>query len=82
MSCEIVSTIHIKGWEKFDRWKKLNPLQIKIDTNELVANLACNQKLKYCFMVNSLLFSFVVKNDTAVIFIACNEFNDTKKGSD
>ena len=79
MSCEIVGTIYIKGWEKFDQWKKLNLTQIKIDTNELVANFACNQKLKYCFVVNNLLFSFVVTNDTAVVFIACNELNETKR---
>ena len=30
-------------------------------------------------MTNSLLFSFIVTNDTSLIFIACNELNDTKK---
>ena len=79
VSYEIVDTIYIKGRKKIDQYNKLIPIQVKIDANKLVLNLACNKKLKYCFMVNSLLFSFIVTNDPDVIFIVCNKLSNTKK---
>ena len=46
MSYEIVEK-YIKILQQFDQYDKLNPIQIKIDVNKMVADLAHYQKFKY-----------------------------------
>ena len=53
---------------------KLNPTEIKIDGNKIVTDLA-----KYHFIVDGLLFSSAISNDTNNIFITGSSLNDTKQ---
>ena len=75
MSYELIDTIHIKGLQQLDQYDQLNPVQITIKSNKIIADLAREKNLKYRFMVDSLLFSSAITNDNKVIFITCNKLN-------
>ena len=75
MSYELIDTIHIKGLQQLDQYDQLNPVQITIESNKIIADLARYKNLKYCFMVDGLLFSSAITNDNKVIFITCNKLN-------
>lgn len=69
MSYEIIDTIVIRVLKKFDKCNKLNPIKIKID--EIIADLAKYQKSKYLInnLINNLLFTSAILNDTKNINI-------------
>ena len=75
MSYELIDTIHIKCLQQLDQYDQLNPVQITIKSNKIIADLAREKNLKYRFMVDSLLFSSAITNDNKVIFITCNKLN-------
>ena len=75
MSYELIDTIHIKGLQQLDQYDQLNPVQITIESNKIIADLARYKNLKYRFMVDGLLFSSAITNDNKVIFITCNKLN-------
>ena len=75
MSYELIDTIHIKGLQQLDQYNQLNPVQITIKLNKIIADLARYKNLKYRFMVDGLLFSSAITNDNKVIFITCNKLN-------
>ena len=54
----------------------MNPIEAKLDSNKIFERLA-NYK-KYRFLVESLLFSSNLENDTNVIFITCDGLSDAK----
>ena len=54
----------------------MNPIEAKFDSNKIFERLA-NYK-KYRFLVESLLFSSNLENDTNVIFITCDGLSDAK----
>ena len=75
MSYELIDTIHIKRLQQLDQYDQLNPVQITIESNKIIADLARYKNLKYRFMVDGLLFSSAITNDNKVIFITCNKLN-------
>ena len=75
MSYELIDTIHIKGLQQLDQYDQLNPVQITIESNKIIADLARYKNLKYRFMVDGLLFSSAITNDNKIIFITCNKLN-------
>ena len=54
----------------------MNPIEAKLDSNKIFERLA-NYK-KYKFLVESLLFSSNLENDTNVTFITCDGLSDAK----
>ena len=57
----------------------LNPVQISVKSNTILASLSRYKNCKYCFLVDNLLFSTSCTNDTNVIIILCTGLNDAKK---
>ena len=57
MSYKIIDITIVRGLQQFDQYNKLNPIEIKIDRNKIVADLAKYQKLKCRFSVDGILFS-------------------------
>ena len=78
MSYEIIRTIIVRGLQHFDKYDQFNLIQVKIDGNKIVADLAGYQKFKYRFVVDGLLFSSAILNDTNIIFVICTGLNDAK----
>ena len=78
MSCELIDTIYVKGLQQYDQCDKLNPVQILIKSNTVIADLTRYKNHKYSFLVDRLLFSSAITNDTNTIFITCNGLNEAK----
>ena len=73
MSYSIIDTIHIKGLQKFDKSMKLNPIEIKIDGNQILKICSATKKdYKFRYILNGLLFSSHITNEANVLFILCN----------
>ena len=53
-------------------------IEIKLDGNKIIGDLAKCQKLKYRFLIENLLFSSAILNDTNTIFITVNGLNEPK----
>ena len=73
MSYSIIDTIHIRGLQNFDKSVKLNPIEKKIDRNQILK--ICNATKKYYkfrYILNGLLFSSRITNGANVLFIICN----------
>ena len=56
----------------------MNPIEVTLDSNEIIERLANYKKYKYRFLVENLLFSSNLENDTDVIFITCDGLSDAK----
>lgn len=78
MSYQLINKIYVKALQKFDTYDKLNRIQISIKSNKITAALNRYKIYKYFFLVDSILFSSAVTNDTNVVFITCNELNEAK----
>ena len=65
--------------QNFDKYDSLNPFEIKIEGNKILANLYKYKKgnFKYRFLANGLIFSSEIKNDANILFITNNELNDS-----
>ena len=50
-----------------------------LDSNEIVEDLSKHKRFKYRFLIESLLFSSNLYNDTDVIFITCNGLLDARE---
>ena len=62
--------ITIEGLQAFEKYQKLNPIDIKITDNEMFRKLIFkeNRRIKYRFIPNSILLSSSVQEETQVIF--------------
>ena len=73
---KIVKTFFVQGIQKFDQFKKLNPLNIEIIDSEIRNEISLyarsNYRYTFRFIVNSLLFSSGLTEDTKAIFIVTN----------
>ena len=73
---KIVKTFFVQGIQKFDQFKKLNPLNIEIIDSEIRNEISLyarsNYRYTFRFIVNSLLFSSGFTEDTKAIFIVTN----------
>ena len=57
----------------------MNPLETPLDSNEIVEDISKYKRFKYRFLIESLLFSSNLENDTDVIFITCNGLSDARE---
>ena len=64
MSQEIIETIRVLGLQNYVNYKRMNAIEITLDSNY--------KKFKYRFLIENLLFSSNLENDTDVIFVTCN----------
>ena len=80
MSDHIVDEIRIVGLQNYNVCEKMNPTEINIGDSEIQGKLSRygTQRYKYCFIINSLLISLSVVQDTNVIFLICNGLNDAR----
>ena len=76
---EIIKTVHVLGFQRFINYKRMNPVKITLDSNEIVEDLSKYRKFKYRFLIQSLLLSSNLQNDTDVIFIMCNDLSDARE---
>ena len=76
---EIIKTVHVLGLQRFINYKRMNPVEITLDSNEIVEDLSKYRKFKYRFLIQSLLLSSNLRNDTNVIFIMCNDLSDARE---
>ena len=66
MSVQIIDTIHMLGIQDNDV-NFLNPITISISWDTVIQKLTKYKKYRYRFLLESLLFSLNIKNDTDVI---------------
>lgn len=70
----------VRVLQQFDKYNKLNPIEMKIDRNKIVGDLAKYQEFKYHFIIDGHLFNSAISNNTNTIFITANGLNDGKDG--
>ena len=69
-------TCQLKSCNKYET---LNQVEISIKSNTVVADSNRYKNCKYCFLMNSLLFSASITNNTNITFISCNGLNDANE---
>ena len=80
MSYQLVDEFRIFGLRNYIVDEKLNPIEITIRDSKIQGKLSrySTQCYKYSFIVDSLLASSLVVQDTNMIFLICNGLNDAK----
>ena len=78
MPMEIMETIHVLGLQNFVNYERMNLIEVTLDSNVIIERLANYEKYKYRFLVENLLFSSNLENDTNVIFITFDGLSDAK----
>ena len=77
---KIIDEIKIEGFQIFEQYMKINPIDIRTTDPEIQTKLLYySKRFKYKFIANSLLFSSSIKEDTKVIFLTTNGLNDAKE---
>ena len=71
-SLEIVDIIHVLELQSFVNFGRMNPIEVTVDSNEIIERLATYKKYKYRFLVENLLLSSNLENNTDAIFITCD----------
>ena len=79
MSQEIIETICVLGLQNYVNYERMNPIEINLDSNDIIENLSNNKKFKYRFLIENLLFSSNLENDTDVTFVTCNGLTNEKE---
>ena len=69
---EIVDIIHVLELQSFVKFGRMNPIEVTLDSNEIIERLATYKKYKYRSLVKNLLFSSNLENNTDAIFITCD----------
>ena len=72
---QIIDSIEILGIQNSD-YNFLNPIYISITSNSLIQKLTKYRKYRYRFVLQSLLFSSNIENDTDAIFRTCDGLNN------
>ena len=77
---KIEKEITIEALQAFDKYQKLNPIEIQITDGDIFKELTLykNSKVKYKFVPNSILFSSSIQQETEVIFLAVNGLNEAR----
>ena len=57
----------------------MNPVEITLDSNEIVEDLSKYKRFKYRYLIQSLLFTSNLQNDTNIIFMTRNDLSDAKE---
>ena len=80
ISDQLADKIRIVGLQYYDLDEKLNPIEIKIRDSKIQGKLSRygTQLYKYLFILDSLLISSSVVQDTNVIFLICNGLNNAR----
>ena len=78
MNLEIIDTIRILGIQD-NNVNFLNPITILISSDTVIQKLTKYKKYRYRFLLESLLFSSNIENDTDVILISCEGLSDAKQ---
>ena len=78
MPQEIIKTVYVLGLQDYVNYDRMNPVEITLDSNEIIEELS-KYKFKYRFLVENLLFSSNMQNETDVIFIMCNGLSDARE---
>ena len=68
---QIIDSIEILGIQN-SNYNFLNPIYISITSNSLIQKLTKYRKYCYRFVLQSLLFSSNIENDTDAIFVTCD----------
>ena len=78
MSYQIVDEIKTVGLQNYNVYGKLNPIEINIRNWKIQRKLSRygTQRYKYRFIIDSLLISSSVVQDTNVVLLICNGLND------
>ena len=80
MSYQIVDEIKTVGLQNYSVYEKLKPIKINICDWEIQRKLSryATQRDKYRFIIDSLVISSSVVQDTNVIFLICNGLNNAR----
>ena len=80
ISYQIVDEIRIVGLQNYNIYEKLNPIEINIRDTEIQGKLSRygNQRYKHRFIIDRLLISSSVVQDTNAIFLICDGLNDAR----
>ena len=78
MNLEIIDTSRILGIQDNDV-DFLNPITISISLDTAIQRLIKYKKYRYRLLLESLLFSSNIKNDTDVILISCEGLSYAKQ---
>ena len=80
MQMQLIDKFKIEGFQDFQQYLKINPINIQITYAETQNKLLFYvNRYKYRFIANSLLFSSSIQKDTNVIFITKNGLNKAKE---
>ena len=79
MPHKIIDQVKIGGLQNFDTYEKLNPVDISIRDSKINSFLARYRRYKYWFVIDNLLFSSALTNNTNIIFVSCNGLNEVKE---
>ena len=76
----MINEIEFVGLQNRILNEKLNPVEITIHNSEIQSKLSryANQRHKYRFIVNSLLISSSIVQETNIIFLISNGLNDAR----
>ena len=75
---QVVDTIRILAIQNSD-YNFLNPINISISSDNVIQQLTKYRKYRYRFILESLLFSLNIENDTDVIFVSCYGLSNAKE---
>ena len=75
---EIIDSINIIGIQNIE-YDFLNPIHVTINSDNVIQKLISYKNHRYRFVLQSLVFSSNVLNDTDVIFLVSNGLNNAKK---
>ena len=78
MAGEIVDTVNILRIQNTD-YSFLNPIYISINSDIVIQKLTKYKNYRYRFVLQSILFSSNIENETDVILVVSNELNNAKK---
>ena len=78
MAGEIVDTVNILGIQNTD-YSFLNPIYISINSDIVIQKLTKYKNYRYRFVLQSILFSSNIENETDVILVVSNGLNNAKK---
>ena len=80
MSYQLVDEFRIIGLQNYNLDEKWNAIEINIRDSKIQGKISNygTQRYKYCFIVDSLLISSSIVQDTNVIFLICNRLNNAR----
>ena len=78
MTLELIDTIRILGIQDKDH-DSLNPINISVSSDTVIQELTKYRKYRYRIVLESLLFSLNIENETDVNFVSCDGLANVKE---